>query len=237
MGEVAHDFNGGILCIDIGGSGTKALVVDPSGQPLNDRVRLKTPRPATPDTVIAAIGALLKHQPDFERVAIGFPGVVVEGVVHTAPNLDGGWTGFRLAEAVEAITGRPARAANDADVAGFAIVQGRGVELVLTLGTGMGASLFTDGKLVPNLELGHHPFRKGKTYEQYVGGPALKEVGKKVWSRRVRRVVDQINPIWNPRTVYLGGGNARSLRGEWPPNVKIVDNAAGLLGGVRLWES
>lgn len=235
--EAARALNGGTLCIDIGGTGVKALVVDPKGSALNERVRVPTPRPATPDAVLGAIAEVLRDQPGFERVSIGFPGVVVGGVVHTAPNLDEGWAGFDLATSVRDLTRRPARAANDADVAGFGAISGDGVEMVLTLGTGMGSALFLDGKLVPNLELGHHPLRKNKTYEEYVCNAALQKIGKKRWNKRVRRVVRQIEPIWNFNRIYLGGGNARKLKGEWPENVLIVDNLAGLVGGVRLWET
>jgi polyphosphate glucokinase len=234
---ISTALSGGTLCIDIGGTGLKALVVDPSGRPLNERQRIPTPRPATPDAVIGGIKTLLRDQPAYERVSIGFPGVVVDGIVHTAPNLDGKWKGFKLAEEVQRLTTRPSRAANDADVAGYGVIQGRGVELVLTLGTGMGSALFVDGRLVPNLELAHHPLRKGRTYEEYVCDRELKRVGKKVWRKRVERVIDQIEPIWNYSMLYLGGGNSRHLdKDELPKNVKVVDNVAGLIGGLRLWQ-
>ena len=128
-----------------------------------------------------------------------------------------------------------ARAINDAGVQGFGVVTGHGVEMLLTLGTGMGCALFIDGIYVPNLELAHHPFRHGKTYEDYVGAAALEAVGKKKWSRRVAKVVAQIEPIWNPRHIYLGGGNAKHLSIELPPHVTVTSNLAGLLGGVALW--
>ena len=111
-----------------------------------------------------------------------------------------------------------------------------GVELVLTLGTGMGAALFVNGHLVPNLELGHHPFEKGKTYEERVSDAALKRVGKKEWSKRVAGALAQLQPIFNYETLYLGGGNIASLKIKLPKNVRVFDNVDGMTGGIRLWD-
>jgi polyphosphate glucokinase len=156
-------------------------------------------------------------------------------VTRSAPNLHRSWAGFDLAGALSRLTKRPARAINDAGVQGFGVVEGRGVEMLLTLGTGMGCALFVDGIYVPNLELAHHPFRHGRSYEEYVGARALESVGKKKWNRRVARVVAQVDPIWNPRRLYLGGGNSKHLTIKLPAHVKITANVAGLLGGIALW--
>ncbi|MGZ3459909.1 MAG: ROK family protein, partial [Archangium sp.] len=172
----------------------------------------------------------------FERVSVGFPGVVQDGVTMTAQNLHPTWQGFDLAGALAKATGRPVRVLNDAGVQGFGVIEGRGVEMVLTLGTGLGCALYVDGKYVPNLELAHHPFRHGKTYEEYVGNAALKRVGRKKWNKHVQRVLEQIEPIWNPRQLYLGGGNAKHIDFPLPPNVKLTENVAGLLGGFALWK-
>lgn len=224
------------LAIDIGGSGLKALVLGPDGRPLTERKRVATPRPATPKAVLGALTKLLKPLGSFDRVSVGFPGVVVEGVTKTAPNLHEGWADFPLAQTLSEAMGRPVRVLNDAGVQGFGVIEGRGVEMVLTLGTGMGCALYVDGKYVPNLELAHHPFRHGKTYEEYVGNAALKRVGREKWNQHVRRVLEQIQPIWNPRKLYVGGGNARLLDIPLPENVRITRNVAGLLGGFALWK-
>ena len=168
-----NDATARTLSIDIGGTGLKMLVLDPSGTAVDERQRVLTPRPATPGAVIEALRGLIAKQPPFDRVSVGFPGVVHDGVVWTAPNLHRSWRGVSLAKALREITGKPVRVANDADVQGYASVEGSGVEMVLTLGTGLGSALFVDGRLVPNLELGHHPLRKGMTYEDYVGKAAL----------------------------------------------------------------
>jgi len=223
------------LAIDIGGTGIKALVLGPTGEVIRDRVRLETPRPATPEAVLDTITTLVAQLGAFDRISVGFPGVVIDGVTMTAPNLHASWTGVPLAAELETRLGTPARVINDAGVQGYGVVEGKGVEMVLTLGTGMGCALYLDGAYVPNLELAHHPFRRGKTYEEYIGGKALDEIGKKKWNKRVRRVVEQVLPIWNPRRLYLGGGNAKHLTIELPPNVEITSNVAGLLGGIALW--
>jgi polyphosphate glucokinase len=214
------------LCIDVGGSGIKALVVDENGEPVTERKRI----------VLEAIVAASEGHGTYDRVSVGFPGVVVDGVVHTAPNLDGDWSSVPIVTLLQNRLGRPVRAANDAGVQGLGVIEGKGTEVVITLGTGMGFALYVDGTYVPNIELAHHPFQGPKTYEERVSDEVRRRIGDKKWRKRVRGVVDQILPIFNPRRVYLGGGNARLLDpDDLPDHVQIVDNIAGLLGGVRLW--
>lgn len=227
---------GNTLSIDIGGSGIKGMLLDPVGKPVSERQRIPTPRPATPEAVLEAVGTLAGHFENFERVAVGFPGVVRFGTVHTGANFDGDWSAVPLADSVQRATGRPCRAANDADVQGYGAIRGRGVEMVLTLGTGMGSSVFSNGHLVPNLELGHHPLADGGSYEDWVGQAARERLGDAEWNRWVRRAIEAILPIWNPETLYIGGGNAKHLDFELPPSVETVPNVAGILGGIRLWE-
>lgn len=223
------------LCIDIGGTNIKAEILDGEGTSHGEPARVPTPKPAVPSAVLAALEAVAAGR-SFERVAIGFPGVVRRGVTLTAPNLAEGWGGFALADELERRLGRPVRVCNDADLAGFALIEGRDVEMVLTLGTGMGAGLYIDGRLVPNLELGHHPFGDGRTYEERISDRELAHVGVEEWKRRVLETIAQIRPIWNFRRLYLGGGNARFFaQAELPDDVVLADNRAGVMGGVRLW--
>lgn len=224
------------FCLDIGGTGIKGFTADAADRPTSERVRIETPHPAAPEAMLAVIQEIVSQMPPFDRVASGFPGVVVKGRTLTAPNLDPSWEGFELAEALEKLTGKPARAANDAGVQGLAAIEGAGTELVLTLGTGMGFALYVDGHYVPNIEMAHHPFRKKKTYEELVSNAALHKVGKKRWNRRVKKVIKQLAPIFNYRVLYLGGGNAKEVEFKLPDNVKIIENVAGLLGGVKLWQ-
>lgn len=224
------------LCVDIGGTGLKTMIVSAHGKPLSERTRIDTPRPATPRAIGAALLATFPERALFDRVSVGFPGVVVDGVTRTAPNLHPSWAGFDLATWVLRSTGRPTRVLNDAGVQGHGVIQGRGVEVCVTLGTGFGFSLFVNGHYVPNVELGHHPFRKGKTYEELLGDAALKRRGKGKWNRTLEAAVAQLQDTFNFRLLYLGGGNARNVSFTLPRNVKLVDNVAGLLGGVKLWE-
>ena len=225
------------LTIDIGGTGIKMMTLDASGRPLSARQRELTPRPATPGAVFAVIRKMIDKQGDFERVSVGFPGVVVRGVVRTAPNLDDkAWRNVRLQEKIARHTRKPTLVINDADLQGYGAIGGRGVELVLTLGTGLGSALYVDGLLVPNLELGHHPFRNGKTYEQLVSNRQLKAIGKKRWRKRVAAILEQVDLLFNCDVLHVGGGNALRLKTPLPPKVRVFENIKGLAGGIRLWQ-
>jgi polyphosphate glucokinase len=222
------------LAVDIGGSGIKVMVLDEQGNPLTERDRVETPAVPTPDAVLHAIQGLVDGK-TFDRVSVGFPGVVRRGVTETAVNLHPDWVGFDLATILSRQLGKPVRVANDADIQGLGAVSGEGVEMVITLGTGIGAAMFLNGKLIPNLELGHHPFRKGETYEQQLGRAALDAVGKKRWNRRLEKAIDLLERIFNYDYLYLGGGNTKKIDFVLPPNVKIAPNVTGLLGGIALW--
>jgi polyphosphate glucokinase len=223
------------LAIDIGGTGLKALVLDAKGTPLTERARIPTPHPATPRAVLRDLAKIVTLLGDFDRVSVGFPGVVIEGTIKTAPNLHRTWAGFPLAATLKRTLKRPVRVLNDAGVQGHGVIEGRGLEMVLTLGTGLGCALFIDGRYVPNLELAHHPYRKGRTYEDELGNAAYEKHGKKKWNKRVARALGVIDPIWNPRKIYIGGGNAKHLTIALPKHVKMTQNVAGLLGGIALW--
>lgn len=225
------------LSIDIGGTGIKAIVLDALGAPLTERTRLETPQPAVPSAVLAIIDELIKAQGEFDRVSIGFPGVVMDGTTKVAPNLDPSWAGFALAHEVQRRTGgKPVRIANDAAVQGLGVIEGQGFEVVITLGTGLGCCIYLDGR-PGHLELAHHPFEKGKTYEERVGNSARKKAGNERWNRRVRRVIRTLEALFNYRKLYIGGGNVKHLDREGlPDNVVLVENVAGLLGGIRLWQ-
>jgi polyphosphate glucokinase len=223
------------LAIDIGGTGLKATTLDEKGKPLHERVRVETPRPATPSAVLAELVKLVAPLGHFDRVSVGFPGVVVHDTTMSAPNLHESWREFPLAKELEKRLKRPTRVLNDAGVQGYGVIKKKGTEMVLTLGTGMGCAIYVDGHYVPNIELAHHPFHKEKTYEDYIGQKALKKIGKKRWNKRVAHVLEQIQPIFNPTWVYLGGGNAKKLTIKLPKHVRVTDNTAGLLGGIELW--
>ena len=224
------------LAIDIGGTGIKMIVLDANAKPINERARTLTPKPGTPEALLGVIKTMATAQPAFDRVALGFPGIVKRGVTFSAPNLGNDfWLNFPLQAQVEAIVGRPVRAMNDADLQGYGVIVGKGVELALTLGTGLGSGLYVDGQLVANLELGHHPWKKEKTYEERLCDAELSEIGKKRWSARVFEMIAQLEPIFNYDTLYIGGGNAEHIKGDLPSNVKLFSNVEGMTGGVKLW--
>jgi len=223
------------LCIDIGGTGVKTLVVDDAGKPLGERSRVDTPRPATPRAIVKAILGIAQKQGLFDRASVGFPGVVRKGVVETAFNLHPSWVDVDVDRLLTRELRVPVRAANDADVQGLGAVRGRGVELVITLGTGFGSSLFVDGRLVPNVQLAHHAGWGRKTYEEELGKKALKNAGRKKWNRRVEKAIASLSALFNYDRLYIGGGNAAKIAFDLPPRVQVVSNVEGLLGGVVLW--
>lgn len=225
------------LAIDIGGSGVKAAVLNTAGKMVGDRSRVATPaRPIAPEALMKAIDEAVKPLGAFDRVSVGFPGYVRNGRVITAPNL-GNETlgGFDLQAKLAAHWGKPVRVLNDADVQGFGAIRGKGIEMVMTLGTGCGTAIFHDGELMPHLELSHHPVRGKKTYDEYVGRAARDAKGKKAWNKRVARIIGILREVVRFDHLYIGGGNAKAVTFPLPDDVTIVPNSDGLTGGIRLW--
>jgi len=222
------------LAIDIGGTGIKAITLDERGKAITERSRIATPEPATPKALLRVIKQLAAMQGRFDRVSVGFPGVIKRGVVYTAPNLGKGWNNYEFERALTRKLGHPVRLANDADVQGLGSISGRGLELVITLGTGFGSVLFIDGRRI-HLELGHHPFRKGRTYEDELGHAALRKKGKAKWNQRLREAIADLKNTFNYDRLWIGGGNSRYIKLKLPDNVRIVSNLQGLLGGIALW--
>jgi polyphosphate glucokinase len=227
------------LSIDIGGSGLKASALNDAGGFIVPPVRVDTPHPLDPEKLVRALKELVQPLPRWDRVAVGFPGVVRRGVVRTAANLGTeAFQGFDLAAALTEALGAPTRVANDAEVQGLAAISGTGIELVITLGTGFGSALFSDGRPCAHLEVGHHEFRKGRTYEEALGDEALDDVGKRKWRKRLHRAIEQLRVLTDFDHLYIGGGNARHLRtATLPPDITVVDNRDGILGGIRLWDN
>lgn len=238
------------LAIDIGGTGLKATVLDAEGRAVHDRVRIPTTFPCTPDMLVSDLGTLVEPLPRFDRVSVGFPGVVRSGKIRTAPafvttrglgsdidpDLVSAWTQFDLATALSTRLGQPCRVANDADVQGAGSVAGVGLELIMTLGTGVGTAVFADGELALHLELAHHPIAGDNTYNTYLGDAALQKHGKKKWNRRVAKAVTVLDQLIFPDAILIGGGNAKHITADLGSSVRLVDNDAGLLGGIKLWQ-
>ncbi|HEY0759799.1 MAG TPA: ROK family protein [Acidisarcina sp.] len=223
------------LAIDIGGSGMKMMILDRTGRPLSERLRVPTPMPATAKRMLAELETMGSQMPEFDRVSVGFPGVIKSGKTMTAANLHQSWVDFPLQETLSKMWDRPVRVCNDAAVQGYGAIEGNGVELVLTLGTGMGSALYTEGHLSPGLELGHHPWRKGRTYEDYLGRKGLEKHGAKRWNELLLLAIEQTLRTFNWDSLYIGGGNARQITAKLPPKTRVISNEEGLLGGVALW--
>ena len=223
------------LAIDIGGTGIKAEKLDANGRPVTERTKIATPHNATPKKVMKIIERLAADHGSFDRASVGFPGVVKNGVIYTAANLGKGWNDFPFQKELAKRLHKPVRMANDADVQGLGCIRGRGIELVITLGTGFGSVIFVDGQRI-HLEIGHHPFHHGKTYEDELGNRALAKKGKKKWIKLLMEAIADLARTFNYDRLFIGGGNARLLvDSKLPSNVKIVSNMEGLLGGIKLW--
>lgn len=225
------------LAIDVGGTRLKAGLLDQKGEMVAGPNRVDTPPHPTPQIVVDALIGLAAPFGHFDRISVGFPGVVRAGQVLTAPNLGTPeWRHFPLAASLIDKLGKPVRMLNDAEVQGLGVIAGKGLECVITLGTGMGFALFQDGRPAPHLELSQHPIHKGKTYDQFIGVAAFKKVGRARWNRRLQRVLANITTLVGFDTLYIGGGNARQVDISLPSNVRLVSNEAGITGGVRLWD-
>jgi polyphosphate glucokinase len=241
------------LAVDCGGGGIKASVLDAAGTLHAPAVRVPTPYPLPPTRLVDTIAEIAAGLPRADRVTVGMPGMIRHGVVvatphyvtragpRTAvdPDLLAAWAGCDVRAAVSARLGLPALVLNDAEVHGAGVVSGTGVELVLTLGTGLGSALFDGGALAPHLELSHAPVRWGTSYDQYIGQVERARLGDGLWSRRVRRVVEGLRPVFLWDRLYLGGGNARQVTPQvldrLGDDVVVVPNQAGIVGGVRAW--
>lgn len=226
-----------ILAIDIGGSHVKATLLNESGDMVDDYKKLPTPVPATPAAILNSIKQLADMFPGFTHISAGFPGYVRNGIVFTAPNLGtDDWRNTNLAEQLSTKLGKPAKVVNDADMQGLGIVSGKGLELVITLGTGFGTALLNDGQLLPHLEIGQHPVTKSKTYDKYIGEKAFEDIGKEKWNERVQKVIGFMKTLVNYDRLYISGGNASKLTFTLEDNISIANNKLGIKGCAKLWQ-
>ncbi len=235
-----------VLGIDIGGSGVKAAPVDTAtGQLMAERIKLATPHPATPDAVGAVVAQLVKDFSWTGSAGITFPGVVVNGVIQTAANVDPSWIGVDGATKFAKETGLAVTMLNDADAAGVAEMRfgaghgERGTVLLLTLGTGIGSALFVDGVLVPNTEFGHIQIR-GKDAEKRASELVREEHGLswEKWAGRVDEYLAEMEALLSPSLIIIGGGISRKadkfvplltgLRARLVP--AALHNDAGIVG-------
>ncbi len=241
------------LSIDCGGGGIKASVLDDAGTMRAHPIRVPTPYPLTTDLFVQTLVDLAASLPAAERVTVGLPGMIRHGVVVTTPHyvtrsgprsrvlpeLVEQWEGFDAQAALQTALGLPTRVLNDAEVHGAGVVSGVGLELVLTLGTGLGCAIYDGGRLAPHLELSQAPVRWGLSYDTYIGEHERRRLGNAMWSRRVAKVVGGLRPVFLWDRLYLGGGNSRNITatvlGWLGDDVVIVPNSAALVGGARIW--
>lgn len=227
-----------ILAIDIGGTGLKAAVLDAEGNLLSDRLRVKTPSPCKPDVLLGTLLRLVEPLAalHYNRISVGFPGVVRRGTILTAPMLGTeDLRGFALAQELSNHLGHETRLINDADMQGLAVVKGHGIEMVVTLGTGFGSALYSDGQLGPHLELSLAPFRKDGSYNDQLGNDVLKKIGPVKWNRRVRKAINNMRALTNFDRLYIGGGNAKEITFKLEGDTEVIDNSNGVKGGAWLW--
>ncbi len=231
--------SGVALGIDVGGTGVKAALVDLATASLNGtRVRERTPQPSTPEAVAATIASVVakvldgQDVPEVVPAGCGLPGIVKDGRLASAANIDPGWVGWPATDNIGATIGRPVLIINDADAAGMAELAygaaiGRpGTVLLLTLGTGIGSALFIDGHLVPNTEFGHLEFH-GHDAETLVSGAARarRKLGWKAWARQFNEYLARIELYCSPDLIILGGG----LSKEWAKWGRLIKCRAELV--------
>jgi polyphosphate glucokinase len=237
--------SGRVVGIDVGGSGIKGAPVDLSvGRFAAERVRLATPQPASPDRVAKVVAEVLDRLDVTGPVGVTLPAVVVDGVVATAANIDPSWIGVRPVELFERATGRAVGVLNDADAAGIAemrygVGKGRGgVVVVVTLGTGIGSALFTDGVLVPNTELGHLPLHHGDAEDWAADAVRDREgLSWKHYARRLQKYLELVQRLLWPRLIIIGGGVSRKAE-KFLPHIELrtevvparLHNDAGIVG-------
>jgi polyphosphate glucokinase len=234
-----------VLGIDIGGSGIKGAPVDiEDGELADERFRMETPRPATPDAMLPVIAEVAKHWKGHDPVGVTFPGVVRNGVIGTAANLHSDWVGLDAAARFTAELGRPVTVLNDADAAGVAEVafgagrNVRGVVLLLTFGTGIGSALFLDGRLVPNTELGHLELH-GADAELHASDRIReeKDLSWEKWASHVQDYLQLVERLLCPDMMIIGGGVSKkadrflpSIKISTPVVPAILQNNAGIVG-------
>jgi polyphosphate glucokinase len=161
---------------------------------------------------------------------------VKKGIVYTAPNLGSEyWHEEDLAQHLTDLLIHPVRVVNDADLQGLGISKGKGLEMVVTLGTGFGTSLLMDGILLPHLELAHHPVSKDREYDDYIGNRGFEDVGPEKWNRRLQKVFEILKTVFNYDHLYISGGNAKKIDFPLDANMTVATNLDGIRGGAKLW--
>jgi len=242
-----------VLGIDVGGTGIKAAVIETAnGELVSERIRVETPRPATPAGIGKAVQSLVRQMQWSGPIGMGFPAAIQHGIARTAANVDKSFIGLPIAKFFSEQAGCPVHVANDADVAGMAEMRfgaGRGVRgvvLIVTIGTGLGTALFTDGRLLPNTELGHIFLNNGVEAERYAAESVriAKKLKWKEWGKRFDHYLAAMEGLFWPDLIVLGGGVSKKLE-KFAPMLTVRTpvvaagflNQAGIVGAALYAES
>lgn len=211
----------------------KAALLGRTGDQVTERIKEPTPDKLTPAALVRVLERIAGAMPRFDRVAVGIPGIVHRDVVYSLPaSRSRAFKGFALADELGERLGVPVRVTNDAAMHGLAAIKGRGVEMVITLGTGLGTALFVNGVLSAHYQTLPD---EDEPFSPY-GDQALQRLGRRKWERRIHALFEQLGAITNFDHLYVGGGNAKRLVQPLPRRISRIDNVAGILGGHRLWE-
>ena len=218
---------------------------------LIDRLRVPTPYPLPPRRLISelsgtrttggdvrpGVGRLSRDGPQRAGPHVSAPRAVERSDSKVDPESLKAWTQLRSRlRAHEGSFGKPTRVVNDADLQGLDAATGKGLEVVVTLGTGFGTAVLYNGQLLPHMEFSQHPLRKATTTTSRSVTSRSKKVGKKAWNKRVRKAIAALDAVFEFDHLYIGGGNAKNLKGALGERVSVIDTNAGLLGGIRLWD-
>lgn len=238
-----------ILGIDVGASGIKGAIVDvKKGNLITERFRVPTPVPSKPKAVAKAIADVTEHFEWKGLIGVGFPSIIQNGVAKTAANIDKKWIGTNVQKLISKATGCPVSVRNDADVAGIAELQfgagkgKKGTIILITIGSGLGSAVFTDGKLLPNSELGHLKF-KGMIAEHYAADSIRKklELSWEDWGTRFNEYLLHLELLFSPDLIILGGGASKKFekyKNLFTINCPVVPakllNHAGIIGAACL---
>jgi polyphosphate glucokinase len=242
-----------ILGVDIGGSGIKGAIVDTlTGELVTERHRIETPQPATPEAIAAVLAQMVLHFNWTGPVGCGFPAAIQHGIARTASNIAKTFIGTDINALFSEATNCTCFNVNDADAAGMAEMQfgegsgQSGVVLLVTIGTGLGTAIFTDGKLLPNTELGHIYLENGQIAERFASDATRKieDLGWKSWASRFNLYLTSMEKLFWPDLIILGGGASKKfdkfkhhITVEAPVKPAAFLNQAGIVGAALFAKS
>mgnify|MGYP006269084021 CR=1 FL=1 len=242
------------LAVDCGGNSIKAQALTSTGELLGEILTTPTTYPLTPHGLLRMIQRFADELPECDRITVGMPGMIRHGVVIYTPHysrkfgphtevdaeVEEAWKNFNFAGFLSSHFKKDVLVLNDAEVHAAGVIHGSGLEVVMTLGTGLGFAIFDNGHLAPHLEMSMAPTRGAKSFDLYIGEKARRRIGNPMWSRRVLTMVEQLRPVLHWDRLYIGGGNSEritmTVRQRLGSDIFIMPNSTGVAGGSRAWE-